>query len=121
MKEKSIRDTNLWKGIYPYASWFNDKGEEINQEAKQALYEFYENLLEYEPSKKYEIKRQLHLGYLIHLIEMKKAFKEEKYQRVCNELIDLLHYQSVLQRRIYYNLLNILEIELNIREKSNDF
>lgn len=114
MGSKHINQTKLWHIIKPYDNWFNDKGEEKNQEAKLALYDFYEELLKDRPSKKYERKNLGHMYYMGFLIKIKKAFKEEKYQRVCNELISLMYYESFFQGRIYFNVLDLLEKELSV-------
>ena len=114
MGKKYISETKLWKIIYPYANWFNEDGEEKNQEAKLALYDFYEELIEYMPSKNYERKELGHMYYMRFLVEVKKAFKEEKYQRVCNELISLMRYEHFFQARIYFNVFYLLEKELSI-------
>lgn len=118
---KKIRDTKLWHIIKPYDNWFNNDGEERNQEAKIALYEFYYDLLKYKPSKDYERKHLEHMYYMRFLIEIKKAFKEELYQRACNELINLMYYESFFQGRIYYNILELLKNELDIGGIENVF
>lgn len=112
---QNIRKTKLWNIIYPYANWFNNRGEEVNQEAKLALFEFHKELLKYEPSKEYERKHLEHMYYMRFLFEIKKAFNEEKYERVCNELISLMYYESFFQGRIYFNVIDLLKKELGIR------
>ncbi|WP_312907929.1 hypothetical protein [Tissierella praeacuta] len=114
METQNIRKTNLWNVIHPYANWFNNRGEEVNREARLALYEFYKELLNYEPSKEYERKHLEHMYYIRFLVEIKKAFKEEKYERACNELISLMYYEPFFQGRIYFNLIYLLRKELGI-------
>lgn len=114
MGEKHISETELWKTIYPYANWFNNKDEEVNQEAKLALYKFYDELLKYKPSKEYERKHLQHMYYIRFLVEIKKAFKEEKYERACNELISLMYYEPFFQGRIYFNIIDLLKKELGV-------
>lgn len=109
---------NLIKELHailkPYGNWFNDQGEEKNQQAKEALYVFYKELLKYRPSKRYEKRDMFHMSYIINLFAAKKAFIEEKYMRVCNELISLMYYEPFFQGRVYYNVLNLLRENLNI-------
>ncbi|SHE95427.1 hypothetical protein SAMN02745195_01542 [Thermoanaerobacter uzonensis DSM 18761] len=101
----------LYSILKPYDSWWNDEGEEKNLEAKKALQEFYKELKKLRPSKKYE-KNIVHFSYIPYLLKIKKALDERKYMRACNELISLMHYEPFLQRRIYYNVLKLLEKEV---------
>lgn len=121
MKTQNIKKTKLWDIIYPYANWFNDKGEKINQEAKLALYEFYNELVKYKPSREYEKKPLWHMYYMRFLIDIKKAFDEKRYERVCNELISLMHHEPFFQSGIYFNIIDLLEKELNIGGKYGCF
>lgn len=111
---KDIKETKLWNIIYPYANWFNNNGEERNQEAKLALYNFYDELLNCKPSREYEKRPLWHMYYMRFLIDIKKAFNKEKYERVCNELVSLMHYEPFFQGGIYFNIIDLLEKELNV-------
>lgn len=107
-------DKKLYLILKPYDNWFNDEGERRNQEAKKALLIFYNELIKYKPSKVYEKKDLFHTSYINFLLEIKKAFVEEKYMRACNELISLMHYEPFFQGRIYFNVLNLLKDGLDI-------
>lgn len=104
----------LYSILEPYDNWKNDVPEEKNQEAKKALAIFYNELKKYKPSKIYEQRDSmlLHSSYLLHLINIKKAFMKKKYLRACNEIRTLIFVEPFLQARIYYNLLKLLEEEL---------
>ncbi|ADL67878.1 hypothetical protein [Thermoanaerobacterium thermosaccharolyticum] len=102
----------LYYILNPYNSWENDEGEERNLEARRALQEFYVEFKKLKPSKKYEKRDILHMSYIFHLVKIKKALKEQKYMRACNELISLMHYEPFLQGRIYYNVIKLLEEEV---------
>lgn len=104
----------LYSILEPYDCWSNDKGEEKNLQAKKALYDFYEELLKYKPAKTYAKRDYYHMSYFFHLIHIKRAFMEQKYMRVCNELVSLMHYEPFFQKRIYYNVLKVLEDSLEI-------
>lgn len=108
---------NLFSILDPYDNWFNNSGEDKNQEAKQALHRFYEELIKQEPEKEYRKSRGSghHISYLNFLLEIKRAFLEQKYMRVCNELISLMRYEPYLQGRIYYNIIKTLEEGLEIK------
>lgn len=112
-------NTKLFELLKPYDSWLNDKGTIKNNEAKQALYNFYKEFLQHKPSlEKYEKRNiNLHTSYLRFLVEIKKAIREEKYQRACNELVSLMYYEPFFQGRIYFNVLDLLEKELGIGEE----
>lgn len=114
MRKVHISQTKLWNTIKPYDNWFNNKGEEVNQKARLALYDFYEELLKYKPAKTYDKRHLEHMFYIDFLIKIKKAFNEEKYGRVCNELVSLMYYEAFFQGRIYFNVIDLLRQELNI-------
>lgn len=114
-KKQKLHIKEAFEIIKPYDNWFNNKGEKRNQEARKALYDFYKKLLKYKPSKQYETRDIWHTLYIITFVEIKKAFMEKKYMRVCNELISLMYYEPFLQGRIYYNILAVLKKELNIQ------
>ncbi|OZV13523.1 hypothetical protein CIW83_02960 [Tissierella sp. P1] len=103
--------------LSPYDDWSNTKGEQKNIEAKEALYLFYNEFSKLKPSNKYKKRDIWHMLYITHLYRIKKAFDEEKYMRVCNEIRSLIHYESFLQGRIYYNLIHLLEEFLNVKAR----
>lgn len=102
--------------LKPYDNWFNDSGEKKNKQAREALYHFYKEFIKHKPSKIYESRDGIHTSYIRFLVVIKKAFMEEKYMRVCNELLSLIHYEPFLQSRIYFNIINVLKENLNIRD-----
>ncbi|HBK69323.1 MAG TPA: hypothetical protein DDZ91_11830 [Firmicutes bacterium] len=107
----------LFSILYPYDNWFNNSGDNKNLEAKEALYSFYEEFRKQKPDKKYKKSKGSghHISYLNFLLEIKRAFWEQKYMRVCNELISLMRYEPYLQGRVYYNIINTLEDGLGVK------
>lgn len=108
-------DLELFHFLKPHDNWFNNEGEEQNSAAKNALNVFYRELLKRQPSKKYTVSLSSfphHMFYLRHLIAIKEALREKKYQRACNELVTLMYYEPFFQGRIFYNVLRTLEDEL---------
>ncbi len=103
--------------LEPYDNWFNNDETDKNMEAKQTLYKFCEEFKKQKPEKEYKKSRgsALHISYLHFLLEIKRAFLEQKYMRVCNELITLMRYEPYLQGRIYYNIIKTLEDGLEMR------
>lgn len=98
--------------LSPYDNWLNNEGEEKNRAAKEALIRFYMEFKKEAPSKEYFSGSMFHTSYLRDMLAIKRALVEEKYMRACNEIISLMTYRPFLQRRIYYNLLKVLEGEL---------
>jgi len=103
----------LFDILSPYDNWQNDAGEEKNLEAKQALFSFYKKIKTMKPEREYR-NSYLHISYLHYLVKIKKGFMEQKYMRVCNELTSLIYHEPLLQRRIYYNIMEVLEEGLRI-------
>lgn len=112
-------DRELYRIIDPHACWLNDKGEEENRRAKKALVLFCDELRKRKPAKVYEKRDAIHSWYLFHMLHIRKAFEEEKYMRVCHEIITLMYYEPLMQGRIYYNLIRILEHYLHGRGEKN--
>lgn len=100
--------------LEPHDNWFNGAGEDENLEAKKTLNVFYKKLKKLKPENEYRENR-LHMSYLPYIIRIKEAFMEQKYMRVCNELVSLMHYEPCLQGRIYYNVIKVVEDGLGIR------
>lgn len=107
----------LIKILEPHDNWFNDSGNNKNNEAKDALILFYQRLKKIKPDNNYHKGMISHFYYLRRLLNIKTAFYQKKYMRVCNEISTLICREPFLQGRIYYNILEILEEEL-IREGS---
>ena len=112
-------DMELQAILMPYDKWDNDVDEETNLRAKEALHGFYKTLLNRTPATNYEKDDIAHFRYLHFFVEIRKAFEEEKYLRVCNELLSLMHYVPFFQNRVYNNTVKILETFLQIEE--NDY
>lgn len=116
-KEKKARQ-RLSKIITGYENWWNNKGEERNQEARKKLIEFCKEYKKYKPSTYYETgqltAKETHTSYMQWLIDIKEALDEGLYMRACSELGSLMHYESIFQRRIYYNLIYLLESSLDL-------
>jgi hypothetical protein len=108
-------DNRLYFILKPYDNWWDNQkgeGEEKNLQARKALYDFYLELKKYKPCRVYARRDILHMTYFPYLVRIKKALKERKYQRACNELVSLMHYEPFFQGRIYFNVLKLLETEV---------
>ena len=109
-------DMEIQAILKPYDIWDNDVDEETNLRAKEALHDFYKTLLKRKPATNYEKDNIAHFRYLHFFVDIKKAFEEDKYLRVCNELLSLMHYVPFFQKRVYNNTVKILETFLQIEE-----
>lgn len=105
-------DMELRAILRPYDKWQNDVEEEINLQARVALDKFYCELLKKKPDREYDKGTISHFRYLNFFVAIKKAFEEEKYLRVCNELSSLMYYTPFFQKRIYNNVISVLETYL---------
>lgn len=105
----------LFDILNPFDNWENNAGDEKNLEAKQALSTFYIEIKKLKPDREYK-NDFLHISYLNYLVRIRKAFIEQKYMLVCNEMISLMHYEPFFQGRIYYNVISLLEEGLRINE-----
>lgn len=108
-------DKDLQSILKPYDNWYNDVDPEVNLQAKAALGEFYHALLRRKSDVGYEKGNNYHFMYLSFFINIRKAFEEEKYLRVCNEFHSLMYYTPFFQKRVYNNAISILETYLEIK------
>lgn len=99
--------------VTPYADWSKREDNVYKEEAKLALQVFYDRLTSLQPEKEYR-KDYLHVSYLEYLIYIKEALNDKNYVMACNEIEKLLHFEHVLQNRVYYNLISMLERGLEV-------
>lgn len=98
--------------LKPHDCWWDDGGGEAGAAARAALLEFYRKLKKLRPAREYVPGNACHTTYIRGLLAVKRALVEGRYRRACNEIITLAATQPLLQGRVYYNLLRILEEEL---------
>lgn len=100
----------LFEIIGKHRNWGN-VDEEKDLQAKQALYEFYDELKRNKPDKKYRMARNsmLHVSYFHYLVQIKKALMEQRYAKACHELGSLIYHEPFFQGRIYHNVVKLLE------------
>lgn len=97
--------------LSPYDD-YDEQNPEKEEAACSALKEFLNEFKKIEPDSEYDIGGSLHLEYLRFLITIEKALRNRHYTLAVHELITLLHYEPFLQRRIYNNLIKLLEERL---------
>lgn len=104
-------ERKLYSILKPHDSWWDDGEGEAGVAARAALLEFYRELKKLRPVREYVPGGAFHTSYLRGLLAVKVALAEGRYQRACNEIITLMAAQPLLQGRVYYNLLRVLEEE----------
>ena len=118
-REETIR-RNWLKRLSSYSAGVNmfepyEYNQELEEAARKGLVTFYEMMtaikikpMEYDPGR-------IHTAYLLQLIPMKKAFDNKQYRLVCHELETLLYYEPFTQPRIWYNILDLFNLNLGIK------
>ena len=94
-----------------------------NEKAKKDVERFFEQFIKLSPDRKYKVGRmQNHYSYFSTFLKMKLNLINKEYPEFCHELITLNHYENLLQKRIYYNIVelynNYFEVE-NESDKKN--
>ncbi len=119
MTSLSIQERRaLIASIKPYDNWNNDDEDALNEQARQALILFFHELKRIEPDKEYVVKRSPNgrMVYIHYLINIRTALAKHRYERACNEIISLDHYDLLYQGRCYYNLIDTLKELLQIKD-----
>lgn len=83
-----------------------DAGPMEEAAAKQALVDFFEGYKDLKTDKdlKFTFPNDYYSFY-IWLLPVQKALAKGKYTLACNEMVDLLHFEYCLQKRIYTSLM----------------
>lgn len=94
-----------------------------NEKAKKDVERFFKQFIKLSPDRKYKVGRmQNHYSYFSTFLKMKLNLINKEYPEFCHELITLNHYENLLQKRIYYNIVelynNYFEVE-NESDKKN--
>ncbi len=87
--------------------------ENNNVEAEKAVREFFEEFMRIKPDEKFHLgARKNYFSYMIQMLCLKEALENEDYQAFCHELLTIHHYEMILQKRIYYNLVYLYDTYL---------
>lgn len=109
----------LYTVLTNHDDWWNaqncDPREQIrkNMEAKVALQSYYGQLVKIGPVNNRPDKEK-NERYGRRMRDIETAFREEKYMRVCYEIISLMYYQPFLREDIHTELCSVLERNLGI-------
>lgn len=102
----------IFEVIKPYENWWDEVDSNLNSEAKQGLKQFYTALEKIKVDTDYQSCVATvggHFSYLLRMILIRQALDQKQYQRVCNEIYALAHYELFFQGRVYYNVLSALK------------
>lgn len=79
-----------------------------NEKARKDLECFFKHFIKLSPDRKYDSgKTRNHYSYCTTLLKMKLCLINKKYPEFCHELITLHHCENLLQKRIYFNVVNL--------------
>lgn len=107
----------LFKIIEPYSDWWAQDGEEVQENAKEALKNFYYSLIKITPDSDYQVgRRGIHTYYLFYLLQLRQGMEQKKYVMVCHELYNAMTRISFFQRRVWYNVVELLAKYLELEE-----
>jgi hypothetical protein len=109
--DRSDEALELYFILKSHGSWVNED-EERHLKAKAALYTYREALCKHKPSDEPVTEKWLSQDYStrrLYFYRMEEALKEQRYTRVCNEIISLMHNEPFFQEEIYYKLVKFLE------------
>lgn len=77
-----------------------------NAEAKKVLEVFFKNFVNLSPNKNNNVgARHNYYSYLIQMLQIHNMLIKKDYTSCCQEILTLYHYENILQKRIYYNLI----------------
>ncbi len=87
---------------------------EDNKQAKTAIVDFFKQFVKLDPHNKYSTARiGNNYSYMLNLLPMRQSLLDKNYNRVCHELITLNHYEDILQKRIFYNVIYLYNTQKN--------
>ncbi len=88
---------------------------EDNKQAKTAIADFFKQFVKLDPHNKYSAARiGNNYSYMINLLPMRQCLVDKNYNRFCHELITLDHYEDILQKRIFYNVIYLYSIHFEV-------
>lgn len=92
--------------IEPLEKFDNYYGVYDEDEAKWTLIEFFQKLQKIKPSKDFFVgeRGEYYLSF-VNILLMRDALSKGKYAWGCHELLTLIFYEPILQKRIYNSLM----------------
>ncbi|MCM1315619.1 MAG: hypothetical protein NC205_01320 [Prevotella sp.] len=92
-----------------------------NEKAKNDVERFFKQFIKLSPDKKYELGLKMgnHYLYLGTFLKMKLNLENKKYPEFCHELITLHHCENLLQRRIYFNMIELYNNYFEVKNESD--
>lgn len=95
----------LIEPLYRYDDYY---GEYDKEEAKNILKEFFMRLRDIKPDNFLDLgPRRDYYSFYINLLPVWKALQNQQYAIACHEIATLNHYEPMLQKRIYRELMKL--------------
>ena len=91
-----------------------------NEKARKDVEHFFKQFICLSPHRKYEVGRmENHYSYFGTFLKMKLNLINKEYPEFCHELITLNHYENLLQKRIYYNIVELYNNYFEVKNEPN--
>lgn len=109
------------KPLEEFDDYFSQYDED---EAKQALINFFAKFKNIEPDKYLDMENRLYdyYSFYINVLLVRNKIKNGQFAKACNELLSLYHYEFMLQKRIYSALIELYNTYLggNVKLSKED-
>lgn len=91
-----------------------------NEKARKDVEHFFKQFIRLSPDRKYEIGRMGdHFSYCGTFLKMKMRLINKEYPEFCHELITLHHCENLLQKRIYFNIVELYNNYFEVENEPN--
>lgn len=83
---------------------------------KSAVENFFKKLMRLSPNKKYNLGiRQNHYSFMFQILPLRESLIQKDYAKFTHELVTLHHYENILQKRIYHNLIYLYKSYFEVK------
>lgn len=88
---------------------------EDNEQAKIAITNFFNQFVKLKPHGEYKAARiGNNYSYMINLLPMRQRLLDKNYNGFCHELLTLDHYEDILQKRIFHNVIYLYNTHFEV-------
>lgn len=108
-KKENDLHIKIKKMISPHAFWEDCIQEGRNLKAKYILIKVHEELKSFKPRKQYVCFTNSHTSYCRRIMVVRHGLEKKNYCQACHELENVLHFEQICEKRIFYNLLYLFE------------
>ena len=108
-------DKKLRQLIHDLKNYSSFNVREDNEQAKAAISAFFTQFEKLRPHNEYSAARiDNNYSYMINLLPMRQRLLDKNYNGFCHELITLDHYEDILQKRIFYNVIHLYNTHFEV-------